>query len=99
MNNAAVEFARQCAADGDSRADIVAALMDLFSVSRATAYRLAAAALQAGGAAAEAETIVRREDGTIDVRAEAERQYQAAIEREDDAAQLRWFLMLQRLQG
>lgn len=99
MNTAAAAFARECAADGDSRADIVAALMDLFGVSRATAYRLAAAALQAGGAAADADAVCRRDDGTIDVHAEAERQYRAAIEREDDAAQLRWFLMLQRLQS
>jgi len=33
------------------------------------------------------------------VSAEAERQYQAAIEREDDAAQLRWFLLLHKLQS
>lgn len=98
-NTAALEFARQCAADGDSRADVVAALQDLFGVSRATAYRLAAAAMAAGSAAAESEAIARRDDGTIDVAAEAERQYQAAIEREDDAAQLRWFLLLHKLQS
>ena len=98
-NHAAAQFAAQCVADGDSRADVVAALQDLFSVSRATAYRLTAAAMAAGGAAAEAEAIVRRDDGTIDVVAEAARQYAAAVEREDEAAQLRWFLMLQRLQS
>jgi hypothetical protein len=96
---AAAAFAAQCAADGDPRADIVAALQSLFGVSRATAYRLTAAAMVAGGAAEESREIARHEDGTIDVLAEAERKYAAAVARDDEAAQLRWFHLLRRMKG
>jgi len=96
---AAAAFAAQCAADGDPRADIVAALQSLFGVSRATAYRLTAAAMVAGGAQAEAETIARLPDGSIDITAEAERQYSAAVARDDETAQLRWFAILRKLKG
>lgn len=92
----ALEFAADCLQAGDSRADVAATLQDMFGVSRATAYRLCAAACQASGAAADAAAIVRRADGTIDLRAEIERQYAAAVAAEDGPAQLRWLNMLSR---
>jgi len=96
-NESAAAFAAQCAADGDPRPDIVAALVELFGVSRATAYRLTAAAYSAGGDAAESAAIARHDDGSIDVPAEAARQYAAAVAAGDEVAQLRWFAILQRL--
>jgi hypothetical protein len=96
-SDAAAAFAAQCAADGDPRADIVAALQSLFGVSRATAYRLTAAAMAAGGCQAEAESIARLPGGSIDIAAEAERQYAAAVARDDESAQLRWFAILRKL--
>jgi hypothetical protein len=55
--------------------------------------------MAAGGCQAEAESIARLPDGSIDVAAEAERQYSAAVARDDEAAQLRWFAILRKLKS
>ena len=95
-NEAAGRFAAQCHAKGDPRSDTVEALQTLFGVSRATAYRLCSAAAAGTGAPAAADEIPRHADGSVDVPAEAERQYIAAVESGDEAAQLRWFAILRK---
>ena len=50
-----------------------------------------------GTDAAGSPDIARREDGGIDLAAEAARQYAAAVKSDDSKAALRWFNVLQRL--
>ena len=92
----ASQFATRCLASGDPRAEVAEALQTFFGVSRATAYRTIARVL-IDADDSEPTAIVRDETGTIDLRAEAERQYAAAVAQCDNKAALRWFAVLQRL--
>lgn len=96
-NDAAAQFAAECYANGDPRRDTVAALIELFGVSRATAYRLVAAAATGHGATQADSPIIRCEDGSVDILGEAERQYAAAVADCDPPGQLRWFAILRKL--
>ncbi len=92
----ATRFAARCLASGDPRVEVAEALQNFFGVSRATAYRTIARVL-IDSDDSEPIAIVRDETGTIDLRAEAERQYSAAVAQCDSKAALRWFAVLQRL--
>lgn len=89
-------FIARCLDSGDTRAEIVAALQEFYGASRATAYRWISAAM-AGTEEPVAAAIARDDAGTIDLKAEAERQYAAAVAADDSVAALRWFGILQRL--
>ena len=92
----AAQFAARCLANGDGRPEVAESLQTFFGVSRATAYRTIARALLGTGEPQPAD-IARTDSGGIDLAAEAERQYAAAVSNDDSKAALRWFSVLQRL--
>ena len=92
----AAQFAARCLANGDGRPEVAESLQTFFGVSRATAYRIIARALLGTGEPQQAD-IARTDTGAIDLAAEAERQYAAAVSNDDSKAALRWFSVLQRL--
>ena len=89
-------FVSHAFALGDKRSEIAESLQTYYGVSRATAYRMIARHL-IGSGDSEPVDIARRDDGTIDLTAEAERQYAAAVAADDAKSALRWFNVLQRL--
>jgi hypothetical protein len=91
----AAQFAARCLANGDGRPDVAESLQTFFGVSRATAYRTIARAML--GTGEPPADIARTGTGAIDLAAEAERQYAAAVSNDDSKAALRWFNVLQRL--
>jgi hypothetical protein len=97
-NTAAQQFAAQALEQGDQRREVACTLMEMFGVSQATAYRIISKASAGQAAACDAEEVCRTADGRIDLPAEAERQYVAAVAREDEKSALRWFSVLEKLQ-
>ena len=89
-------FIARCLASGDSRSEIVEALQRFYGVSRATAYRNVARAMLGLGEPDSAD-IARTDTGSIDLQAEAERQYSAAVTSGDSKAALQWFHILRRM--
>lgn len=89
-------FVSRCLAAGDARVEIAESLQTFYGVSRATAYRLIARNMIGTGDGGP-PAIARDEEGAIDLRQEAARQYAAAVASDDSKAALRWFNVLQRL--
>lgn len=89
-------FVSRCLAAGDARVEIAESLQTFYGVSRATAYRIIARHLVGTGDNGSPD-IARDENGAIDLKGEAARQYAAAVASDDSKAALRWFNVLQRL--
>ena len=98
-NTAAQQFAAQALEQGDERREVASTLQEMFGVSQATAYRIISRASASQASACDAAEVCRQADGRIDLHAEAERQYVAAVAREDEKAAIRWFSVLEKLQA